>query len=348
MQHLATIGTEIIEFFLPERVEEGIRAPNVNDFLQTRLDIKAIDIQRVFNKLESDSYIIRTSSGPSPATHTYQTMKYLQADADYGVYDFAVLGFPEIYDRFKSSVKPIINCDPQGKDSIGTGFWAEYNGKRFLITAKHCIDTKSEIHIFDTKELPILPKSIFIPEKSLYYDEAGYEFRNLDICILTFDDGHFIDDKPFHFGNPEILGEVLVLGYPTTGLFDSGTNIGNAILIAEKASIAFDYLKATKGQTVSQGMLPSTALNYLLISARVKGGNSGGPVIDQNGKVVGIVTQIPMDGSSSQSEKIDDLGFGFVCPSSYIKLLLESIFHQSGKIAFKETIPKVKGSGFTI
>lgn len=55
-----------------------------------------------------------------------------------------------------------------------------------------------------------------------------------------------------------------------------------------------------------------------------------------------------MDGSSSQSEKIDDLGFGFVYPSSYIELFLESILQDSKIIAFKKRIPRVKGIGFTI
>jgi serine protease Do len=57
------------------------------------------------------------------------------------------------------------------------------------------------------------------------------------------------------------------------------------------------------------------------MSARVKGGSSGGPVINRGGKVVGIVSASP----SSDSEQIDKLGFGLAIPSDLIEQFLSNL-----------------------
>jgi serine protease Do len=187
-----------------------------------------------------------------------------------------------------------------------------------------------------------------LPEKSDFIGDPGFEFQNLDICVLTFDNTFYIDQNLFRLAKPEILSDVLVLGYPPTGLFDSGADVNNAVLISERASIAHEYVKATTGQNVGSGMLPSTKLDYFLVSARVKGGNSGGPVIDKHGKVVGMITQIPLDGGSSTSDRIDEMGFGFACPSTSIYKFLNSIFSHSNEIRFISKVPTVTEFGFSI
>jgi serine protease Do len=60
--------------------------------------------------------------------------------------------------------------------------------------------------------------------------------------------------------------------------------------------------------------------NYLLISARVKGGNSGGPVINRRGEVVGLIT-----GDLETSGKADWLGFAAAIPSTEILSFLKEV-----------------------
>lgn len=64
------------------------------------------------------------------------------------------------------------------------------------------------------------------------------------------------------------------------------------------------------------------SIDYLIINAKVKGGNSGSPVINSKGNVVGLVVQIPMD--TEDATQLDKLGYGVVTPTSEIIKLLSS------------------------
>lgn len=342
------LGKDILEFFRSENITA---TTNLGQLINSKLpDYIATDIVFAINKLALQSYIVPTgySWDFNLRNNTFQTMIYNPIDAVYGVYDFAIYGFPLINETFKKSVLPII-INTSGEIQIGTSFIVNYKGNICLVTARHCIDNKgTEIFIYNSKDKPIIPKNIFVPEKSEFNGDYGFEFQNLDICVLCFDNDDFKDDKYFTLEEPKILSDILVLGYPPTGLFDKASDVNNAVLIAEKASIAHQYIKATIGQNVGSGTLPLTKLDYILISARVKGGNSGGPVINEHGKVVGIITQIPMDGSSSASEKVDDLGFGFACSSILINKFLSSIFDGSNEIKIKELNFKVNSESFNV
>lgn len=343
-----SLGKDILFYFHSNNITT---TTNLGSFIDMQLpNYIAVDIQFAINQLCLNSYLVPTgvSWDYNIRNNTYQTMIYNQKDADYGVYDFVIYGTSKIYDTFKSSVLPII-INTSGDIQIGTSFIVNYNDNICLITARHCIDIKeSEIFIYNSNDKPIIPKRIVVPEKSEFVGDDGFEFQNLDVCVLCFDKDVFKDDKSFILEEPKVLSDILVLGYPPTGLFDKASDVNNAVLIAEKASIAHKYIKATTGQNVGSGTLPLTKLDYVLISARVKGGNSGGPVINEHGKVVGIITQIPMDGTSSASEKVDDLGFGFACSSLLLEKFLSSIFDSSKEIKIKELDFKVNTESFTV
>lgn len=54
----------------------------------------------------------------------------------------------------------------------------------------------------------------------------------------------------------------------------------------------------------------------------MKGGNSGSPVINEYGKVVGMVFEIPFDSKAgSEGGRYDIMGFGICFPSKYIQEL---------------------------
>lgn len=66
-------------------------------------------------------------------------------------------------------------------------------------------------------------------------------------------------------------------------------------------------------------------MDTFLINARVKGGNSGGPVINKEGKVVGTVVSLPYDiSSSSENPRYDIMGYGQCLPSKYVDELISS------------------------
>jgi serine protease Do len=110
----------------------------------------------------------------------------------------------------------------------------------------------------------------------------------------------------------QLLDEVLTMGYPHILGFPP-------VLIAATAHIAAS-LKSTVGQVVAQEQSYLDGQQYLLISARVKGGNSGGPVIDREGKVVGVVAQL----SAEAEDRLDILGYGVVTPATTLRRLLDN------------------------
>jgi S1-C subfamily serine protease len=59
----------------------------------------------------------------------------------------------------------------------------------------------------------------------------------------------------------------------------------------------------------------------MLITAKIRGGNSGGPVINSNGRFVGIACQAP--NYEGDIVDYDDLGYGIAVPVKYLNELIE-------------------------
>ncbi|MBQ8760917.1 MAG: trypsin-like peptidase domain-containing protein, partial [Bacteroidales bacterium] len=105
---------------------------------------------------------------------------------------------------------------------------------------------------------------------------------------------------------PEVLDDVLVMGYPRVALFLN-------FLTAEMATIS-TMVKAR--MTPSRGSIAATAKtiwtgeqDLLLITAKIKGGNSGGPIINNRGCVVGVAFADP-----SAKGLYDEIGYGVGMP----------------------------------
>lgn len=241
--------------------------------------------------------------------NSYVCIKYNQEIADYGGYEFLVQGFAYIQEIFSNSVIPVEILDSNGISDIGTCFVI---GPNILVTAKHCIENKNSIKICVTDLASISPSFIATPE-----EEA------IDICIIRTEGEPFKEIMQFDMYEPETLMEVLTMGYPPIPGFD-------AIQISEKANIGA-YLKNSRGSIIGNGKSYLDKMDYFLINAKVKSGNSGSPVINKFGQVVGIVTHIPLD--SNDKDKLDSLGYGMAVSSSHINTLLDSMNYRSD---FKE------------
>ena len=115
----------------------------------------------------------------------------------------------------------------------------------------------------------------------------------------------------------EVLDDVLVMGYPPITGF-------NAILTSETATVGA-YQKSSTGQVIGAGKPYREHLDFFLINARVKGGNSGGPVINNGGQVIGVVVRLPFDSQSdSNNPRYDLMGYGVCLPSKYIEQLINN------------------------
>ncbi len=173
-----------------------------------------------------------------------------------------VCGWRYIIDSYCNSVVMIEHKDKAGDFSIGTGFYFAAGNEKFvkplIITNKHVLENASSIKVFSKDDIEIHYSSIKVDDK-----------RDLGFIELESQ----LESATFHF-NParEILSEVLTIGYPSIPMTKQAYQVYHK---GELNSFVEDYQDN----------------QIFLFSAKTSSGNSGSPIIDKYGMVIGIVTE---------------------------------------------------------
>lgn len=328
------IGTDLVKFFAITNSrylsDTGQYAPrSLNEFIQEHPEHITADLWPITLRLALQGHLhFAGTANEFPLSqpwlnYRFFSQPFLEADMIYGTFDFAALGFPYVRDYFKHSVKAINVIKADGRPDNSTGFVLE---DRRFVTARHCIEKKREIHIdgWDAVHAPL--KAIWVFKDTRYSPRSEVDKRP-DLALLEFTSDPFPGIPGFELQEAQILDDVLTMGCPTVPGFDQ-------MFITETAQIAAE-LKSTVGHVVAQERAYLGNLPYLLISARVKGGSSGGPVIGREGKVVGVVAQLPAEAEG----RLDMLGYGVVVPTSILKQLLQATHSnsdQAEQLSFKQ------------
>ena len=333
------IGTDLVKFF---EITNGhyisgtgqYAARSLNEFIHKHPEHITADLWPITLRLalQGQLHFAGTANEFSLSqpwlNYRFFSQPFLEADIIYGTFDFAALGFPYIREYFNHSVKAVNVIRDDGRPGNGSGFLLE---ERRLVTARHCIEKKREIHIdgWDAVNAPL--KDIWVFKDQRFSPRSEVDKRP-DLALLEFAGDPFPGIPGFQFQQAQILDDVLTMGCPTVPGFDQ-------MLITEMAQIAAELkpteLKSTIGHVVAQERAYLGNQPYLLISARVKGGNSGGPVIGREGKVVGVVAQL----SAEAEGRLDVLGYGVVVPTSTLKQLLQAANNNSDRaerLSFKQ------------
>lgn len=196
---------------------------------------------------------------------------------------------------------------------MGSAFLIEGNK---ILTARHCILGHTPEEALSIELLGIDPRTIqviFVPTDS-----------RRDIAVMICDDSVARERNALRLGTASVLDEVMALGYPPIPGFLN-------LLTALRARVAGDlseYLHSTTGEVAAHEKSYLTRMRTHLMSARVKGGSSGGPVLNKRGEVIGLISALP----SSDSEEIDRLGFGAAIASSEIKVFLSEVADGSDHV----------------
>ena len=215
-------------------------------------------------------------------------------------YSSAVYGMEYIYRYYKNIVIPIISQNDEGDISLGTGFKL-FGG---IVTAKHCIEDPKHIFIEGYSIEDLKNSEVFVSRKYSDIDIAFIDLQRKEVHEVFIDEG-------------KILQDVLVMGYPKIPTFTS-------FITAEKATIS---AKAKARLTPTKGAIASLAKNIfakvelMLITAKIRGGNSGGPIINDEGSIVGVACQQPFY-DDDEVGKYDDLGYGIAIPIKYLLNIL--------------------------
>ncbi len=237
----------------------------------------ASDIEVVDDEDEDEPEDAETSAGPT-AIRDFPSLEQLAAPED-------AMAIPDIYDKLSPSVVGV-SCTVRNGTQVGTGFVISEDG--YIVTNAHVIEDFLSVMIVDA-------------ELSEYEAEViGYD-STTDIAVLKADlDGK--DLIPVEFGKSSELriGELAIaignpLGFDLYGTMTTGIISG-------------------LNRTVT---VEDNTMNLLQTSAVINNGNSGGPLIDAYGRVIGIT-------SAKVSTQYGE-GLGFAIPIDEAIPIIESL-----------------------
>ena len=204
------------------------------------------------------------------------------------------------YNKFWSNFFPYYNNNNKIR-SFGSGAIISSDG--YIVTNAHVVENSEEIIVTLEGGLKHLAKLIGIDKPT-------------DLALLKIEE----NDLPhFTFGNSDsiIVGEwAIAMGNPLA-LFDiSNKATATAGIVS---GLGIDFGLRESGQVYQ---------NMIQTDASINQGNSGGPLINSNGKIIGINTFI-MTGNSSGNE--GSVGIGFAIPSNRVVNVIEEL-KKNGKI----------------
>ena len=209
------------------------------------------------------------------------------------------LSLQEIYLQNIPSVVSI-SCTGYGKSSTGTGVVLTADG--YIVTNAHVVDGAGAIEVLLSDDRTFAASIIGSDEIS---DLAVLQVQAFDLVPALFGDSSQlrIGDMVAAIGDP--------LGVEFRGSFTDG------IISAINRDVAVD------GRT----------MNLIQTNAALNSGNSGGPLINCYGQVIGINTmKIGVFTSESGVE-----GLGFAIPSATVKDIVDQIINQ-GYVSGRPTL----------
>ena len=213
---------------------------------------------------------------------------------------FVAYGFPYIYEYYKPYVLPVLFVGAEENQSLGTCFRYQDG----IVSARHCFEGAKRIAIQGINSDWLAKANFFVHEKEL-----------MDLIYIKSPD---LELLPHFIGKAEILDEVITLGYPKIAGYHN-------FLSAEEATVSSRFT-ATVGQVAASAEDIWIRENLFLITARIQGGNSGGPIINKEGRIVGVSVSM-----SKGDGDYDDLGYGTAIPISFVE---EDIVQQKAIIDF--------------
>lgn len=182
----------------------------------------------------------------------------------------------------------VVGLTGGGGVSMGTGFVVDAG---HVLTNRHVVEELDGSGLFITNQFTDGPIAAEIVSASRSSEISGDDFallklsRNVDLPSFTFSDG------------TRRLDEVVAAGYPS---FVISTDPGfvAAFRDGDFSQLPAIQMAVTRGE-VTQMQLSESGTRLILHSAQISPGNSGGPLVDRCGRVVGVNTFTRLDQANS-------------------------------------------------
>ena len=226
------------------------------------------------------------------------------ADFQQNLYDVIEIG--------EGSVFGITNYISEDEVSIGSGVVYKYDASEdlyYMITNHHVIDNGGSYEIR------------FADETTVSATVLGYD-TEVDIAVVTFS-GAGLD-----FIRVSTLG-------------DSASNSVSEFVLAIGNPIGYNfYNSATLGiiSGLEREVDTNNYIDYIQHDAAINGGNSGGPIYNIDGEVVGI--------NVSKFANVEVEGMGFAIPINLVKRIVERI--EDGTLTENTIMPRIGCSYYVV
>jgi serine protease Do len=181
--------------------------------------------------------------------------------------------------------------------AIGSGFIIDSSG--YIITNAHVVNNAQQVQVI----LPIVPGNS-TPSGSLGYRGVVLPAHivgtapEADLAVIKVDGVTNLSSLPLANYADLHQGQIVFA-------FGSPQGLPN--------SVTMGVLSATARQSD-----PDSPMTYIQTDAPINPGNSGGPLVDVNGKVVGVNTFILSESGGNE-------GLGFAIPSAVVKITFQQI-----------------------
>jgi putative serine protease PepD len=199
-----------------------------------------------------------------------------------------------VYAGAKNAVAYVQSNTPYGQ-ATGTGFVVSSDG--YLVTNEHVIDGAGSIQVKIGSNSKTYTAKVVGADASRDLALLKVDASNLPTLSLADSSSVQVGDATFAIGNPYGLDDTL-----TTGI----------------VSALQRDIQSPNGSTISGVIQTDAALNP---------GNSGGPLLDASGKVIGVNAQIATGGNGSEG----NVGIGFAIPSNTVKSFIDEA--KAGKLS---------------
>ena len=200
------------------------------------------------------------------------------------------LPLQEIYERNIPSVASIL-CQSRTGSSSGTGVVLTTDG--YIVTNAHVVEGAASISVLLTDG------------RELYAQLVGSDAVS-DLAVLRIDADHLI---PAEFGDSSVLR-----------VGDSVAAIGDPLGVNLRGTLT-DGIVSAINRDVSIG---GRTMTLIQTNAAINSGNSGGPLINCYGQVIGINTLKIGDTASTAGVE----GIGFAIPSSTVEQIVNELMAQ--------------------